>query len=126
MEKYHRREGNHVCSGVKQRRLVFALFDADSLAGKRPFNLLACSAKVMASQVQPPLNPNKTTLTRDEPVFVNRKTVVGGGGYDSVARGKFALHRLLRQPAVPRHGLPPRSLGRGNETNAFAILSQWL
>ena len=89
IKKFHTEDNMFICSGKRQKRIVFALYDADCLGGgKIPFGLLARSAACLRTNIRPPLPSNvnytnkmvRMVLTGTGPKLVNRIAVGGKGG----------------------------------------------
>ena len=83
LSKSHKMSNHFVCSGKKQKRLLVALHDADMLAGREPMDLLARSAALLRSSVEPALPSHaqridgliRMVLTEHGPKYVNLEEI---------------------------------------------------
>ena len=64
LERAHAHERGCVASGTKQKRLVYALYDSDVLAGRDPMDLLCRSASAMRESVVPALPPHQNAIDK--------------------------------------------------------------
>ena len=92
LDTCHRESKCFVCSGRKQRKVIVALYDHDSLAGRNPTDLLRRSATILRSSIVPPLSMNRTAIDRDIRLVL---TAVGPVYANAVALGDTMLVRRV-------------------------------